>query len=412
MTNLDEQLTPETLEWAKSTSLAERKKLGQYMTPKFVRDILFEHLPLKNGDKIVDPSVGTGEFLRAIASTKGLEDCQLYGWDVDEHILSVAKKVVPTANLSIHSLYDSNIAFLNKFDVVIGNPPYFETTLSTLDKQLFTTVNGRANVYGLFFERYLPILKDGGYLAFIVPPSMNAGAYFSKLREYIMEHAEIKFIKIIRSNTQFSDALTSAQAIVIQKTSKVQKNNDFIVDFSSFISNAALPIIFSDNKKLILDTFTDKKSLADLGYRVITGSISWDQYKGYLMDTHVPGSVVLYHAKDITTSNELVLNDKLKDKRYLQTTKPPLVGEALLVNRIVGSLDNPKLKIAKVDNPAGFFAENHVNVIIPNDKVEQLITLDELRERLLSISGLSEYLKALTGNTQLSARELMYLLPV
>lgn len=411
--SLEPQLSPETIDWELSTPLAERKKLGQYMTPKNVQDVLLGKIPFKNGDKILDPAVGTGEFLKTVKELPNLNNLDVYGWDVDSKVLEVAEKLVPEAQLSQHSLFDSQDKYLDFFDVVIGNPPYFEMKLSDIEKSLFTTLSGRVNIYGLFFERYLPVVKEGGYLGFIVPPSMNAGAYFEKLRTFIMQQANVEFVSIIRANDLFTEALTSVQAVVLRKTSSgASAGNKFIVDFKEFSGAADAPVVFSDNKDLIVECFKGRESLAGLGYKVVTGTIPWNQFKSELHDSPVEGSHPLLYAKDIAADNTLVWNEKLSSRRFLVSSRPVFNDEALLVNRIVGGLNNPRLKVAYVDGSEPFYAENHVNVVVKDTSKTQKVTMSELYDRILNFASLSEYLKALTGNTQLSAKELMFLLPV
>lgn len=411
--SLEPQLSPETVSWELSTPLVERKKLGQYMTPKNVQNVLLEKIPFKNGDKILDPAVGTGEFLKTVKELPGLTGLEVYGWDVDSKVLSVAEQLVPDAHLSQHSLFDSQEDYLNFFDAVIGNPPYFETKLSDSEKSLFTTLSGRVNIYGLFFERYLPVVKEGGYLGFIVPPSMNAGAYFEKLRGFIMKNADVEHVSIVRANDLFTEALTSVQAIVLKKkTSGVSHDNRFVIDFSKFSGSIDAPVVFSDNKDLVVKCFEGKESLSGLGYKVVTGTIPWNQFKTDLYDTPVTDSHPLLYAKDISSDNKLVLSDKVSSRRFLVSSRPVFTDEALLVNRIVGGLNNPRLKIAYVDGSEPFYAENHVNVVVKDPSKEQKVTMTELYDRILAFPFLSDYLKALTGNTQLSAKELMFLLPV
>lgn len=403
-------LSSESISYMSETSLEYRKKFGQYMTPSEVSDIIFDHVNLTEGMKILDPAVGTAELLNACKRrSKGL---QLYGWDVDPNILKIASKSLPEAKYRVQSVHDSiPETYKEYFDFIIGNPPYFELKKDAYDASQFLSAgSGRTNIYGLFFEKYLPLLKPNGIMAYIIPPSMNAGAYFKNLRQFIIKNTTIKHLQIIRTNTHFQNALTSVQIIILQKT--VDSNpysNNFIIDFNQYNKTKNNPTIFTDNKTLIQHQWKNKKSIYDYGYEVTTGTIAWNEYKKVLSDN--PEGIKLYYSKDITSNNTISLSSKLSNRRYVDTTKPCLTGESILVNRIVGSLDNPKLKIAKINSPK-YFAENHVNVIQKRQNITPTITLDEIYKRLTNYNNLSKYLQAITGNTQLSAKELMFLLPI
>ena len=59
----------------------------------------------------------------------------------------------------------------------------------------------------------------------------------------------------------------------------------------------------------------------------------------------------------------------------------------------------------------GFVAENHVNVIRPRAGARLQMDWQELLEAL-SADGVAARVRQLTGNTQLSAKELTHLLPL
>lgn len=410
---LPPQLSPETIAWELATPLSDRKKLGQYMTPKSIRDFLLQQVPFKDGDKVLDPAVGTGEFLKSVQEFTHLSGLELHGWDVNDHVLRVASQMVPEAHLMQHSLFDSQEEYLGFFDVVIGNPPYFEKSLSAAEKTMFTSVRGRANMYGLFFERYLPVVKEGGYLGFIVPPSMNSGVYFDRLRSFILKHSDVEFVGVIRDNSVFAEALTAVQAVVLKRNSSgATPGNRFVVNFGEFTGSPEAPTVLSDRKNVIMECLAGRDSIAGLGYKVLTGPIEWNIFRSELYSTQVDGSHPLLYAKDISVDNTIVYHKSLSGRRFLKIARAPYQEEALIVNRVVGALKNPILKVARMDGSEPFYVENHVNVIVKDPTKVQKVTMPELYDRILNFSRLSEYLQALTGNTQLSTKELMFLFPV
>ena len=117
---------PETLQWLNNASLSTRQSFGQYMTPRFLRTYLLDQLDIKAGHRILDPAVGTGEFLAQAVST--FPCVSVAGWDIDQDILEVAKQVVPEAQLELRSGLEPYNG--EKYDFVIGNPPYFEMKLN------------------------------------------------------------------------------------------------------------------------------------------------------------------------------------------------------------------------------------------------------------------------------------------
>ena len=90
-------LSPHTQRWLAAAPVEHRKRLGQYMTPALLRERLLDRCGLFAGMRVLDPGVGTGEFLRSVqARCPGAE---LHGWDVDPSVLSVAAENAPEAHL-------------------------------------------------------------------------------------------------------------------------------------------------------------------------------------------------------------------------------------------------------------------------------------------------------------------------
>lgn len=405
-----EQLNPSSVKYMTETSITHRKKYGQYMTPPVVSDLLFQHLSFTDGQTVLDPAVGTGELL--LATQRQNPNLKIYGFDTDENILKIAKANLPNATLIKHDLFDPTpLQYKNFFDFIIGNPPYFELKKNQFNIDEFKTAGGRTNIYSLFFERYISLLKTGGTLAYIVPPSMNAGAFFTNLRKYIIANFTIKFLKIVRQDNHFQDAQTAVQIIILTKTpDQNPKNNPYIIDFNTIAKGDNLPIIFTDNKKLIMKHWRNKKNLHEYGYKVLTGSICWNDYKTVLSPTKTLNNNILYYAKDVTNANIIKLYEALNSRRFLQTSKPAVNVDSIIVNRIVGGVNNPKVKCALIQGEV-FYAENHLNVIQALTDTPKIL-LKEVYDRLTGFSDLSQYLQALTGNTQLSAKELNYLIPL
>lgn len=425
MTNAP-SFTTETSTYIESLSLDERKKLGQYMTPNFLGSKMAKLLTpyMENRRiKVLDPAVGTGELLLAFHQENPTAQTDFYGFDIDSGMLATAEKNIPNIFTVKKSIFDKIGEYENSFDFIIGNPPYFEIKkdLPELEDLDFQTKNeaGRLNMFALFFEYSLKLLKPNGIMVFLVPPSMNNGAYFKQTREYILKHSTIEHLEVVRHNKHFTDALTSVQIIVLRKREKPVESSSsdspFVMNFRSLSSVKTvkpLPVIFTDKKIEIEKIWEDKISLAEAGFVVKTGNTVWNQHKEDFKDSFTENYAPLLYSKDIK-NNELNFNPALDGRRWLPVTEKTTTVPSIIVNRIVGSLNNPQIKYALIEEKS-YFAENHVNVItFPGTREESLKKLTELTELLdSSREWLSSYLQAITGNTQISATELLRLIPL
>lgn len=394
--------TPETLEWLKAADLKDRQSKGQYMTPRSLRSYLLRQLDFKPGDRVLDPAVGTGEFLRqALEIAPGIE---VTGWDIDEAILRTAAKNVPSSTLIRRSGLDDYDGEL--FDFVIGNPPYFELKLETHEKEKFRPViNGRPNIYGLFFQVGLDALKPGGLLAYVVPPSMNAGAYFKSLRRFLTHSNHVVSLKVFNDSSMFVDAQTSVQVIVIRKGEGESKHTFEVKDAHSGVSS----LVFCEDPEAFGRLYEGCVSLASLGYEAVTGTTVWNQNKDKLVNHEDDSTVPLLYARNIV-SGGVELSPDDRRPQFIRNGRH-MTGEAIVVNRIIGGVGKGVIKAGLIPEGYRFAAENHLNVIRPIQGVPQKVSVGELY-KLITAPEIIDKARTLTGNTQLSATEWTHLIPI
>lgn len=398
------------------------------MTPRPVAEALVDLIPLKSGMRVLDPGVGTGELLAALARRH--PDAKLTGWDIDPTVLAAAAELVPAAILENRSALDptgeeAGVGRKAGFDLVIGNPPYFQLPVTSELKLRFgEVISGRANVFSLFFKAGLDQLVPGGILAYVVPPSMNSGAYFEALREHIISRSEITELTLLEGNGIFEDANTAVQLLVLRKLGPGidRRPGDFV--FERHDPEAGFRrVIFSRNPEQMEAGFQGRQTLWQLGYVAVTGTVVWNQRHSDLSEVAEPGAVPLVWSSDLrggvldpeegwppVPGGSAGRSSSRKRPGYIRGGTS-LSGPALLVNRVVGSVGRGELRHALIPDDAEFLAENHVNVVRQREGVKPLIGWKELQRRI-SEPGADERLRLMTGNTQISATELTHLLPL
>ena len=398
--NYIEEYTKESIDYLKNTDIKKRKKLGQYFTPKSIRELLLSKLPKKDNADILDPACGSGEFL--LSCKKYFKNPILYGFDIDKKLINIASKLVKNASIK-------NFDFLNidinkkKYDYIIGNPPYFELKLNEeIKKKYFDIIKGRVNIFSLFIKTGLDLLKDGGYLAYVVPPSMNNGAYFSKLREYVIKNSSLEYLHIIDGADNFHLANQKVMLIILKKTNS-KKSSKYI-----FKKNGIT--IFTEDKNFLNKSYKNTVSLKDIGYTVKTGGIIWNEHKEKLTNDK-NNSTLLIWASNINNGKIIIGYTKGKPQ-YIKNISNDLIikSRVVVVNRITGSSKDINIKAAIV-NEKEFVCENHVNVIYMSKNANCNYSLEDIFKALQDKTNI-KVMRLISGNTQISKTELERLLPI
>jgi len=428
-------LSPVSLQWLEQADPVSRKARGQYLTPRPVAEALIDRVGLQPGLRVLDPGVGTGELLRALLDRE--PDLEVTGWDTDPTAIRAAGELVPEARLKLRSALDPDAGSSTPagssgpdgtetggFDLVIGNPPYFQLRLDPEERKRFAgVISGRPNIFALFFQIGLQELKPGGTLAFIVPPSMNSGAYFEALREYIAARAKITDLTILEGTGLFEGANTAIQLLVLRKNGpeepvgRISGTGDGNPTHRGFIYRREVEaagfrrVLFGPDPGRLAAEFEGRSSLWELGLEATTGQVIWNENRARLFPDPGPGRVPLIWSRSIGEGELRTLPPSAGKPGFYDTLdggRPQLLGPAIVVNRVVGAVGRGELRAALVPEGMEFLAENHVNVIRSRGPaVDWEGVLAALR-----MPGVVERVRLLTGNTQISARELTHLLPL
>jgi len=119
------------------------------------------------------------------------------------------------------------------FDAVFGNPPYVRphNIPEYVKKYLwtaYTTFVAKSDLYSCFMERGVSLLRAGGLFSFIVPQTWTSLESFTKVRKYLIDHANIK--KLVQlPHKVFEDATVETCIFVLEKTDDKDKSKNKII---------------------------------------------------------------------------------------------------------------------------------------------------------------------------------------
>jgi len=121
--------------------------------------------------------------------------------------------------------YEWMFGVKNGFDIVISNPPYISALVSKkiIDKniredykQKFLSAKGAYDLYIIFIEHGLSILKTNGYLIYITPSKYLSAKYAVALREIILRYSLLKLVDFSKTKV-FKNTGVSTLVTIIKK---------------------------------------------------------------------------------------------------------------------------------------------------------------------------------------------------
>lgn len=178
------------------------KTYGAVSTPVEIIDFMVEVSGIENwnGLKILEPGCGFCDFLARIYGKNPHNE--FVGVEVNPQVYNIIASSYLQFRLvfSDFLLWDTD----EKYDVVIGNPPYgiigdkshypihILKENKVTYKKVSSTWHGKFNIYGAFIEKGLRLLKDGGKLIFIVPATFMILDDFKLLRKFLSVSGKVK----------------------------------------------------------------------------------------------------------------------------------------------------------------------------------------------------------------------------
>ncbi len=240
-------------------TLSADKLNGRVYTPEFIvsnildlsgyygQTILRKH--------VIDNSCGDGAFLVAIVERyckeflrNSVPDIQvlsdelsnyIHGIDIDE---VECCKCIENLNKTVSKYGISNVnwdilcadtlvvdKYNGKMDFVLGNPPYVRihnlgNSIDNVKKFLFAK-NGMSDLYIVFYEIGLRMLKNNGVLGYITPSSFFNSLAGKYMRAYLVDNNLIDKIVDLKHYQAFT--ATTYTTIVILKNDRQQTTTDY-----------------------------------------------------------------------------------------------------------------------------------------------------------------------------------------
>jgi len=141
--------------------------------------------------------------------------------------------------------------FKNGFDIVIGNPPYVllqannrNNTLNEYFRSHYKVASYKLDLYHLFIEHSVNILKEAGTTSLIIPSNFTSNNYTIKLRRFLLTSTRLE--KLVFFDDGVFDASVHNLVFVAHKTKLTDAHTIFC---KAAISNIGLNVEEKSNLK-------------------------------------------------------------------------------------------------------------------------------------------------------------------
>ena len=302
------------------------KKGGEFYTPGEVSTLLAKLVAPKDGDRIYDPTCGSGSLLIKAAKEVGTQNFRLYGQERNGQTQALAKM-----NMFLHEINDAVIEWgdtlrnplhlenerLMKFDKIVSNPPF------SLDKwgaeELKDDIYGRFSM-GLppkskgdyaFISHILASLNENGTAGIILPHGvLFRAASEGKIRKQIIENNWLDAIIGLPENLFFGTPIPTC--MLIFKKNKCNNNVLFIDASKDFIKDVNQYKLTNENINKIVKTYSERKEVKKYAHIA-----TFDELKENDYNLNISRYIDMFEEEEVIdiekTKNEITqLEDEVK----------------------------------------------------------------------------------------------------
>ena len=387
----------------------EKKDNGIYFTPP---SCIYNNLQLlqpymSNITSVLEPSCGSGEYITALHSL--YPTLNITGIEYNKTIYDGIVGHFSEENINIENADYLQYKPQTKYDLIIGNPPYYVMKKDAVSKEYHKFFDGRPNIFILFIVKSLQLLNENGILSFILPKNFLNCLYYDKTRAFIRDNFQILHIVDCKDD-KYIETQQETIILIIKKCS-----HSVAIDNSPFVLSISGHTIFTNEQIRIKELYNGAKTLSELGFKVSVGTVVWNQCKDILTDDTTQTRLI--YSSDIQ-------NNLLTMKQYNNEQKKNYIKKAgnnrplIVINRGYG-VGEYKFNYCLIDTDKDYLIENHLICIeYISLKEEEELSREQLIDKYNKIINslkdkrTQEFIDVYFGNNAINTTELNSVLPI
>lgn len=264
------------------------KKRGAFYTPikiaEWVSLRVGKHMETKQNINILEPSAGDGSFIKPIQNIFN-QNVKIDAVEIDRESFDELSEKFKGIHLVCHDFLFWNP---EKYDLIIGNPPYINKKLLTQEQiakclEIHNNSNipttSISNIWTAFLLKSAQHLKNKGILTFVLPTELLQVNYAEKIRKFLRK--EFNRIEIILfKKLSFSDIEQDTVILIAYKNydlesglffsevDSIRQLNDSKINFNKYTNHVDrkwTSYVLSENEIKYLDSVSkDCKKISDV----------------------------------------------------------------------------------------------------------------------------------------------------
>lgn len=269
------------------------KKAGEFYTASGVSQLLAKLVEPKDGDRICDPTCGSGSLLLKAAKEVGSKNVSLYGQEVNGSTWALARM-----NMFLHEMDNATIEWgdtlntpklvendsLMKFDVVVANPPFsldkWGAEDATADRynRFHRGVPPKSKGDYAFITHMIETLNEHGRAGVVLPHGvLFRGSSEGKIREQFIKENLLKAVIGLPANLFFGTGIPAT--ILVFDKNKGNNTEVLFIDASNEFENGKNQnYLRKKDIDKIFETFKNWETIEKYSYVATREEIEENEY--------------------------------------------------------------------------------------------------------------------------------------